>query len=1331
MSVNRRIQIDVVANAGNVPATMQNIASSVNGAGTSFQKLTPAIQGTSQQLTAIGTPIAKISTGVQKFGTETEVAGKKTASFGQKFADNRGIVFGVAGLSSALAEAVGMMGMYGDTQERLKESQDALNKLVDAGVTSGKEYTDAQNEVNKQMRFSNMVNRNTALSLMDNVFFLTMVVSGLQKSGIGWSKLGSIVGKVGGIFSGFGKQAQTIGGALPSISIGFDKAGVSADKFSKGLHSGNTLMATGSKATSSFGSTLMSLAPAFAVAAAGAVVIALVIQKVEEMNKAVKDASGAMTINMSSAEHAYLSFLDTLGKLSKADKERLDAFNQQQKDFEAAAKKMGMSLNAALKPENLDDFKMALFEIRNGVAATAEKMQEMNKTAVSTAFSEELEAQAQLLKMVQPLAQKMINDMIAKNQVSEAGIATAERVIDQMVEEGTLLESEGEIMKNLVSEGIQPMLDAFDELVEKWKEQASILPTVEERMAGIIKGVTEGVPQAVTFLTAVVSVTDKWTEANKNALPAMRAVGGDVAALRAHLTTFFDQFLDGPALIAAVEFGLQHYATKTETAGKASKTAAKDVQTFGDAMAKLSQTADFKIANFWEQVSTGAPQAISDLTDIVDITDQWIETNKNAIPVLEAEGQTTDVFLNHIRSLIPATTDAAVAEAFLTVAAAVLEGKLESAKGSTESLTAATSENQKAFEESAKALQLVGIHHTQNTETNEILLSSYGDLVGGIIEEGKAIETTRMIEQQLNTVRDEGTKKILDLVKLSQELQLAEAKRIPILEDSIRGEIARAEAIEEGVQAFSDELGAIEQNNIALTTNRREWVALINDMNLGINTNSMLTDELIELATLGLDRTTDSVIALKREMEGFRDNAIGSLGLFDTESSKEFNEAWKELDLGSIPDNLKDDFKDVTKEMRPMAERGREVSTALNLIVASGDKLSEKDYAKTFEEIRKDFEKFQEFDPEAMALNNMPGLMDFITDSANRNTDATLAWTEAMQDNNIESDEANKIRALYLLNSGKLEQANTKNLDYLVEAGFLTQAQADAIANTNEEVNKYTEEMAKVEVTAIVVKTIGDMWANLAKMIIEANLVLVENWSNTLIVSAEMFANMIIEMAKAWAAFVEGLHKMNVAAANSWEKAMKNILHNSQAASSQSQSEFASMVKKLNSSFVKVANNWEKAMKNVVHNAKAAASQVNAALAKIKDKTVTITYVKKGSPQSEGGIHSFENGGMISAASGLYTTNSLAQFGPFQYGDNSGARETIAFLPHDGNKADDIMDQLDVMFGRRRNMTLIGGGDANDRMIVVPITLNINGEQYSFTQTYRVRQGQEIASQVF
>jgi len=98
---------------------------------------------------------------------------------------------------------------------------------------------------------------------------------------------------------------------------------------------------------------------------------------------------------------------------------------------------------------------------------------------------------------------------------------------------------------------------------------------------------------------------------------------------------------------------------------------------------------------------------------------------------------------------------------------------------------------------------------------------------------------------------------------------------------------------------------------------------------------------------------------------------------------------------------------------------------------------------------------------------------------------------------------------------------------------------------------------------------------------------------------------------------------------------------------------------------------------NYANGATGAVQALQKAIDNLHDKTVTVTYKQNGSPQSKGGIYSFAEGGMISAAGGRIST----VHGPhtFTYGDNPGGNETLAFIPHNNPKP--ILEKINSMFG--------------------------------------------------
>jgi len=98
---------------------------------------------------------------------------------------------------------------------------------------------------------------------------------------------------------------------------------------------------------------------------------------------------------------------------------------------------------------------------------------------------------------------------------------------------------------------------------------------------------------------------------------------------------------------------------------------------------------------------------------------------------------------------------------------------------------------------------------------------------------------------------------------------------------------------------------------------------------------------------------------------------------------------------------------------------------------------------------------------------------------------------------------------------------------------------------------------------------------------------------------------------------------------------------------------------------------------NYANGATSAVKALQTAIDNLHDKTVTVHYNQDGSPQSKGGVYSFAEGGMISAAAGRIST----VHGPhtFTYGDNPGGNETLAFIPHNNPKP--ILEKINSMFG--------------------------------------------------
>jgi hypothetical protein len=149
-----------------------------------------------------------------------------------------------------------------------------------------------------------------------------------------------------------------------------------------------------------------------------------------------------------------------------------------------------------------------------------------------------------------------------------------------------------------------------------------------------------------------------------------------------------------------------------------------------------------------------------------------------------------------------------------------------------------------------------------------------------------------------------------------------------------------------------------------------------------------------------------------------------------------------------------------------------------------------------------------------------------------------------------------------------------------------------------------------------------------------------------------------------------------------------------------SQTALANLANEGSNSLSQLAKSSSKNMNGFVNNLKKgeqAVKSLQSAIDKLHDKTVTVTYKQNGSPQSKGGVYSFAEGGVVSAAGGLTT---VSQPTHFIYGDNPGNHETLAFIPH--NNPGPIMDRLEKMFSNNGK----GGTE-----FLQSITLNISGSE--------------------
>lgn len=248
------------------------------------------LQTFKSQIDTLPASFNKATSGMTQMGGAAEKTTGKLAAFGEKFRSNKGMIFGIAGLSSAMAEAIGMMDMYAMAQGQVAEAQAKINELQAEGITEGKEMNDALAEQTKAEKFLSMARRNTMLSMMDNVFFSTMVISQMSQMNLKGGIVGKTFGKLTSVFKGSGAATKLVSEAA-ATSVPKIGAMTAASMASAGAMDVTSTSAKGLTVSLRGLAAAAALVAAPLAAAFAAFDIIPKMQKMDEADKVINDAT--------------------------------------------------------------------------------------------------------------------------------------------------------------------------------------------------------------------------------------------------------------------------------------------------------------------------------------------------------------------------------------------------------------------------------------------------------------------------------------------------------------------------------------------------------------------------------------------------------------------------------------------------------------------------------------------------------------------------------------------------------------------------------------------------------------------------------------------------------------------------------------------------------------------------------------------------------------------------------------------------------------------------------------------------------------------------------
>ena len=212
---------NVITGTQKLDMAMNSTIKSGNALANNFKSVNNVFQAGATPLNNFQQQAGALPKAFDKIGDSAEKTGKRVKGIGEAFRNNKGLIFGGAGLASAAAEAAGMLGMYGDAVEQYNEAQKKLAEVNADATSSTQEVARAEQDAAKAKKWLSMSTRNLVLSQMDQVFFATMVISQLSQMNLKGGILGKTLGTLKTAFSGVA-GAQGMAGLANGITAGGD-----------------------------------------------------------------------------------------------------------------------------------------------------------------------------------------------------------------------------------------------------------------------------------------------------------------------------------------------------------------------------------------------------------------------------------------------------------------------------------------------------------------------------------------------------------------------------------------------------------------------------------------------------------------------------------------------------------------------------------------------------------------------------------------------------------------------------------------------------------------------------------------------------------------------------------------------------------------------------------------------------------------------------------------------------------------------------------------------------------------------------------------------------
>ena len=1006
-------------------ARMAATSSAVTNTANVFRAgLSPSIASIGGPLNNLNSQLGNTSSGLANAGAAATSSATGFGRLREMFTGNRGLVFGLSATFGTITGVVFELQLMGDANKQVAESQAVVNELIAQGKEGTGQYQQAVQALGKDQRFLEFATRNLALAFTNFIPDILLVVNGvvqltdkLRGTATAVTPAATAITQMGTAMTATTTTTTALGTAQTTLGSTFTSTGNALRQFAPTMAAIRTEQAGLILTTNGLGA-----------AQSGMVAKTVLSRDAMRGLQGVMAATRAEEIGLIATTDALgNSFLTMGGKASKGAT-GLEAAGAAggaggiRGAIGGLLGRLGLTGTAGLAG-GIATGSAALvtifyeFVLKPGAEATSQRILEegqkldaANKTIASS--TDELAAKVQsgtasITEFWQVMANSTIAEsdrMIAKTKEVTAAMTTGPPAGAPTVAEpgkplvrkdyvpGTPARTYEELTGG---SGVDPNAQAFaGTQLGKGAEKVAGGKVVPGQ-GGVLSQFTAGGQGATADATLALlrgpraGMVDRFTQMGAATTTTAKTLAEQQAAANLQST----QQLFGQreaqnaekALMATLQKKVTTPAGTFPLAGPIKGPQFAELQALGTEALGLAKPGAGEKPGSQEQVDRltkygEAMQKIRDITTDTTAADKAYKEEQDALKTAQdATGkaiQATEESMHKHNETVLAMPRA-LAEA--TGQELEMSRVVQTAMGPAAARDKQLDAHIALMAEQSAAYTNVNAVQGESLQVQEQIVAVGNEIVGGAEQQSDAIRAVNIFWNEMNTSMAQSLLSTQQMsiasVDVTRSLTNQTEKQFLVNEGLLAGKqaaqqfiqetivgVAQTEQFHTSLQQIADTMGVKLPNGLRATSDE-------------------LQSAIQEMAQFGSTATTSAQMLNDRFGAAFK--MVGGLMDKAIEGSKEFNKAWKELDLSAVPKGERGFFKDMVKDMADVKEKADAMTTAVGLTMTaiSTGAMKGKQASAFIKEFGAELGKLGDMDPRLKPVTDrLQGFLDAIPD---------------------------------------------------------------------------------------------------------------------------------------------------------------------------------------------------------------------------------------------------------------------------------------------------------------------------------------------------------------